>query len=253
MTKEFHPVASIFPLIEGAEFAALVADVKTTGLLEPIWLHPDGRILDGRNRYRACVEAGVEPRFRTWDGEGSAVAFVMSMNLHRRQLDKSELAMVALAAEPLLAEEAKERQRKAGEMYHRGSPKKVMENLPQPLARDEAAALVGVSGKLIQDAKFIAREDPALAEKVRQGEITVSAAKKDIKARDGYGVPAIQKRQFPIWLTPDQIEALKLGAATFGLHPNEYVWRLQQACELLRRHSKKNRLAEEILSQVGLQ
>lgn len=83
---EFHPVAhQLFPLIQGTEFSQLVSDIKTNGLHEPMWLY-DGKIIDGRNRYRACFKAGVAPVFRRWSGEGSLVAFVVSLNLHRRHL-----------------------------------------------------------------------------------------------------------------------------------------------------------------------
>ncbi|MCD6295935.1 MAG: ParB N-terminal domain-containing protein, partial [Deltaproteobacteria bacterium] len=52
---EFHEIANMFPLMEGTEFDALVTDIKENGLLEPIWLY-ENKILDGRNRYRACQE-----------------------------------------------------------------------------------------------------------------------------------------------------------------------------------------------------
>ena len=81
----FHPLANIFPLLEGEEFRALVEDIRANGLREAIWLHKDGSIPDGRNLYMACVEVGIEPRFRTFEG-GDPRAFVISQNIRRRHL-----------------------------------------------------------------------------------------------------------------------------------------------------------------------
>jgi hypothetical protein len=70
---EFHPLANLFPLLDGAEFDDLVADVKANGQIEPITIL-DGKILDGRNRYRACVAAGITPRLAEHSG-GDPLAF----------------------------------------------------------------------------------------------------------------------------------------------------------------------------------
>src|SRR5882757_7939226 len=61
---EVHPLATAFPLIEGGEFALLVKDISENGLARPILLSADeSMIIDGRNRYRACEAAQVDPNF----------------------------------------------------------------------------------------------------------------------------------------------------------------------------------------------
>jgi hypothetical protein len=46
-------------MIEGEQFDALVESVRQHGLMEPVWLTPDGTLLDGRNRMAACKAAGM--------------------------------------------------------------------------------------------------------------------------------------------------------------------------------------------------
>ena len=74
--KAFHPLAEMLPLVQGAEFDRLVADIAEQGLLNPITLY-QGKVLDGRNRERACRAAGVEPRYVEFEGKdpGSIRAF----------------------------------------------------------------------------------------------------------------------------------------------------------------------------------
>lgn len=110
---EFHEVASIFPMMDSPALAALTADITANGLREPVWTQ-DGKIIDGRNRWQACEAAGIIPPTREWDGKGSLVTFVVALNLHRRHLTSSQRAAIAADLEPLLAAEAKERQRAHG-------------------------------------------------------------------------------------------------------------------------------------------
>src|SRR5262245_24291659 len=85
---EFHPIADMFPLMEGEELDALVADIRANGLLESIVTY-EGMILDGRNRCRACLAAGVEPVLTPFRGD-DPVAFVISANIRRRHLSPED-------------------------------------------------------------------------------------------------------------------------------------------------------------------
>ena len=112
MALEPHPVADLLPLMDEVSFKELKDDIALNGLREPVWLHPDGRILDGRNRHKACVALRLKPATKVYAGDLSTeaiVAFVISLNLKRRHLDSGQRAFVALRVEQTLAEAARER------------------------------------------------------------------------------------------------------------------------------------------------
>jgi hypothetical protein len=102
---DFHPLADMFPLMEGEDFDALVADIKANDLRDNMILY-EGKILDGRNRYRACKAAGVEVHywhFYDLNDRLDPAAYVISANLHRRHLtaeQKREVIAKLLKAQP---------------------------------------------------------------------------------------------------------------------------------------------------------
>src|SRR5215475_11398828 len=151
---QFHPLADIFPLVEGAEFDELVADIREHGLHEPIVVYED-KILDGRNRYRACEAAGVEPTFTTYTGD-DPIAFVVSLNLRRRHLSESQRAMVAAKLATL----------RLGDNQHSEGP-----------SIEEASRLLNVGHASVERAKTVQRAGASeLVQAVERGAISVSAA-----------------------------------------------------------------------------
>lgn len=168
---EFHPAANIFPLMSDEELAGLQADILRNGLLEPVWLHKDGRILDGRNRYKACVTLGIKPTFRTWDGDGSATAFVVSLNLHRRHLSAEQRAAVAVKMLPMLEAEAKERQGTRTDLTSGNFFTDVGK------ASDVAAVATGTNSHYVSDAKRISETAPEVFDMMSDGKVNMPAAK----------------------------------------------------------------------------
>jgi N6-adenosine-specific RNA methylase IME4 len=154
--RAFHPLADIFPLIEGAEFNDLVADIEVNGLHEPIIIYED-MILDGRNRHRACLAANVEPTYTVYQGD-DPVSYVISLNLRRRHLDESQRAMVAAKLATL----------KRGDNQH--SP--IGET-----SQARAAQLLNVGKRSVERAAEVRDHGaPELVQAVERGEVSVSAA-----------------------------------------------------------------------------
>lgn len=177
MPIPFHPYAEIFPMMAPADFAGLVEDVRANDIREKIVVW-DGAILDGRNRYRAGLEAGLidaddgpdrSKYFHRFipDIDGDPLKFVLSKNLHRRHLTTGQRAYAMAEYETL---------------RHGGArkPDAVQDaNLRVEETRAELAERGHVSERSIASAATVRDHGvPELKSAVRQGEIAVSAAER---------------------------------------------------------------------------
>lgn len=179
MNYKNHPASELFPMMPAPELKELADDIKAKGLIHPIILLHE-QVLDGRNRLKACGMADVQPRFEIYSDERSPVEYVLSANLKRRNLEKSQCAAIATNALPMLEAEAKERQTKN---LRKGQQLPVEEQMPEResgRARDKAAELVGVSPRYVSDAKAIKHADPKVFQQVLSGEKTIPEARREV-------------------------------------------------------------------------
>jgi ParB-like chromosome segregation protein Spo0J len=157
---EVHEAAELFPLITGADFDALVADIKANGQMEPVVLDGESRIIDGRNRARACEVLNIRPVTKRYDAD-NVVQFVVSHNLHRRHLTDSQRAMIAAR----LATRAPGRRSQSGDIT----------TLPPTL--DDASEMLAVNKTSVQKAKTVQRDGtPELQALVAEGHAPVTTA-----------------------------------------------------------------------------
>lgn len=165
---QFHPLAEIFPMMDKLEFSSLVSSMELGGYKEyfPILLF-DGKILDGRNRYKASLEAQVEPSFIEFEGSyEDAQSYNMAANMHRRHFSKSQMAMIAA---------------KAIQVSRDADGKN--------LSVAKAALLHSVSQSYIKNAITILNEDSEIAEHVFNGSMQMKEAE--------YRIMQIQEARVP--------------------------------------------------------
>ena len=90
---QVHPVADCYPLLHGAEFGALVEGIRVSGQRVPVVLDGHGRLLDGRNRARACQALNIDVIESTYYGD-DVRQYVLDLNEHRRHMDPGARALV---------------------------------------------------------------------------------------------------------------------------------------------------------------
>lgn len=177
-----HPASRLFPPMTDTEFTELCTDIAAHGLEDAIVLF-DGQILEGNNRYRACLQTGVAPKFTVWDGD-DPITYVISKNLHRRHLTPGQKAAIAVEAEAMYKEAARQRQAHGqtapGKTLRAHSPE-----LEKGRALDQAAQAVGASRKSAQDAKAVKADSAAIFDELKNGTISIRQALKATGRKGG--------------------------------------------------------------------
>jgi hypothetical protein len=159
---QYHEYANIYRMLPDVELAKLAEDIKEKGQLLPITIY-EGKVLDGRNRYRACEIAGVEPKTEEYTGD-DPLGLIASLNDHRRHDSENERALVGAR----MANLRQGGDRKSGEI------KKPMGHL---ISLDRAVELSGSSKKNIQRAKPIVQSGiQELQDMADTGEVSIRAA-----------------------------------------------------------------------------
>jgi protein gp37/ParB-like chromosome segregation protein Spo0J len=197
-----HPAADLFPMVDGAEFAELCADIKERGLHQPITIWTDGTLLDGRNRLLACYETHQEVVLDRYEGS-DPVQFSLSANLHRRHLNAGQRAFVALKVRELLQPAARDRIAAAGRSAAPGRPAekasadlrdlskpKAATQPPLPSRSEErkttaqAAKAVGASTRSVEQAARVAKVAPDLLPQVQAGTMALDKAHREAQQRE---------------------------------------------------------------------
>ena len=197
ITMKVHPAAEVFPMLNESEFKSLVEDIRNNGLQNPLVVQ-NGFLIDGRNRLAACNELNIEPKITELDSKVDPVSYIVSTNLIRRHLNESQRAVLASKMANL----------------RQGF------NESDGLTQVQAAELLNVSRRSVQDARFIEQNGgDSLISKILSGRLSISAAKNLIKKalskEESLDNPSldVSKNQYVSWvrsLSKEQLESLLL-------------------------------------------
>jgi hypothetical protein len=193
----WHPYAEIFPMMPDEDLEQLANDIEANGQVTPIQLY-GGKILDGRNRYRAieminsrrlthdkqpiALTYGTYSNEVTPEQDTKALNFVKSANLNRRDLTMQDKLKIAIKLQESYAEIAKaqEQLRKSKNDFceSQKSPPTT------PIHSDKQAAKeVGIGQQTLSRFKAINQASPELGSAVLEGKKTVNAAYNEIKPK----------------------------------------------------------------------
>lgn len=194
---KWHEYACIFPMLPQPELQSLAEDIKKHGQREPVVLF-DGKVLDGRNRWMACLYAGVEPKTIDFTGNmQDALDFVWSTNRMRRQLTSSQAAACLVEREKFdeqFAKAAEEIKAEAKKRPGTGRPKKggnsskkfYLSSGQDDSKRTDAklASQLGTNHTYVNKARKVKDQAPDLHNRVKLGHMTVAQASTELSRRN---------------------------------------------------------------------
>ena len=189
---------ALIPSLSDDEVSELRANIEHDGCRDPLvtW---EGVLLDGHHRYALCEDLGKP--FKTVErpcaNRDEARAWIIRNQLGRRNLTPYQRCELALKLEPLIAAQAKKKQRDSGGAV----PQKSAE--PPLDTRAELAREAGVSHDTIAKAKAIHEKAPeAVKAQLRTGDLSIHRAYESLR---GGGAHVSHNTGDTEWFSPKEI------------------------------------------------
>lgn len=189
-----HPLSAAFPAMTAEEFQELKDSIENIGVQNAITV-ADNMVLDGWNRYRACIELGMDCPVAELAPDTDPRDFVMAQNKARRHVNKAQLAMATTAVyawrpvgNPAFSQLHTECAI-AGE-----SDAGCTLNVQAPKSTAEMAEIAGVHRNTIVQAQTVtAQAAPAVVDAVKRGELGLPKAAAIAKLPPDQQAQAIHK------------------------------------------------------------
>lgn len=177
LSLALSPLTALFPAMAAEQYAALKESIARHGLLEPLLVHR-GEVIDGRHRWQACQELGLEPRVQVVPEDADPLACVLARNAARRDLSPSQRALIAA---------------RLSLRSPRGRP--VAQADAAPLTVDQAAAQLGVGARSVKRARSLLQgARPDLVAAVEAGRLSVHDAHGRLERPPATGAPEAAPR-----------------------------------------------------------
>jgi hypothetical protein len=165
---DIHPILGIYPEMNHSKKLELELDLYQNGLIDPIIIDSEYKIIDGRTRLEICLKLGIEPKFQKFNGDIHEIfRLTKSKNLARKHYSASQLAAtVAEIYQYYLGNNLENR-----DEFLKSLINKTDSNYNNnDKTRDILGVMFGVSGRYISDACNLKEYDENLFYKVKNAE-----------------------------------------------------------------------------------
>jgi ParB-like chromosome segregation protein Spo0J len=181
-----HPVASLFPILEGKDYEELKKSIEQHGQEKPIILQ-NGVVIDGRTRLTIVLELGQFPYCKEYDSKLPVEEYILIENLFRRHLTDDQRMMIT--TQVMLRKEteaAQARRQEAGKAHGKSRPKvgaKSTQAIRQPKVSEKIAAAAKGTDYQARQAIAVMDNAPDLVEPVKKGKVRLRDAHKEVHRR----------------------------------------------------------------------
>lgn len=170
-----HPEAHLIPAMRPSEWQDFYADIAFRGITVPLEILADGIVLDGRHRLKAALELALPtvPAVDAPLGSDDPTTYMIKAALLRRHLSDDQRAVIAAMWKA-------EHREKPGPKKDAARRRAAITSDSSP-TRAEARDRFNVSRRKIDQATQLLNDEPDLADKVHQGDIALSNARRQVK------------------------------------------------------------------------